>query len=110
MSYPNRALTPKGHVVVVHVPWFVDKHGICDVLGEDGGEAAHDTDSAAQRLVRQMKTPEARHKAHILHHTARMSTPLLKRPYYPGRSGPGLRRRLRRRLRRLPHLLALTRN
>jgi hypothetical protein len=26
MSYPNRALTPKGHVVVVHVPLFVDKY------------------------------------------------------------------------------------
>jgi hypothetical protein len=56
MSYPNRALTPKGHVVVVHVPWFVDKYGICGVLREDGGEAAHVTDPAARKLVRQMKT------------------------------------------------------
>jgi len=79
MSYPNRALTPKGHVVVVHVPWFVDKYGICGVLREDGGEAVHVTDPAAQKLVRQMKNPEVRHKAHALHHTARMFTPLLKR-------------------------------
>jgi len=28
MNYPNRALTPKGHVVVMHVPWFVEKYGI----------------------------------------------------------------------------------
>jgi hypothetical protein len=28
MSYPNRALTPKGDAVVVHVPWFVEKYGI----------------------------------------------------------------------------------
>ena len=56
MGYPNRALTPKGHVVVVHVPWFVDKNGICGVLGEDGEEAVHVTDSAARKLVRQMKT------------------------------------------------------
>jgi RNA 3'-terminal phosphate cyclase len=85
MSYPNRALTPKGHIVVVHVPRFVDKYGICGVLGEEGGEAAHVTDSAARKLVRQMKNPEARHKAHTLHHTARIFTPLLKR----GRITPG---------------------
>jgi hypothetical protein len=47
MSYPNRALTPNGHVVVVHVPCFVEKYGICGVLGEEGGEAVHVTDSAA---------------------------------------------------------------
>jgi hypothetical protein len=91
MSYPNRALTPKGHVVVVHVPWFVDKNGICGVLGE-------------------VKTPEARHKAHTLHHTARMFTPLLKRVILPRAKRPGLRCRLRRRLPHLPRLLALTRN
>jgi hypothetical protein len=37
------------------------------------------TDSAARKLVRQMKNPEARHKALTPHHTARMFTPLLKR-------------------------------
>jgi hypothetical protein len=59
MCYPNRALTPKGHVLVVHVPCFVGKYGICGVLGEDGSEAAHATDSAARKLVRQMKTLES---------------------------------------------------
>jgi hypothetical protein len=88
MSYPNRALTPKGHVVVVHVPWFVDKNGICGVLGEDGGEAVRFTDSAARRQVRQMKNPEARHKVHTLHHTARIFTPLLKRVILPRAKRP----------------------
>ena len=88
MSYPNRALTPKGHVVVVHVPWFVDKNGICGVLGEDGGEAAPVTESAARRLVRQKKNPEARQTAHTLHHTARMFTPLLKRVILPRAKRP----------------------
>jgi hypothetical protein len=88
LSYPNRALTSKGHVVVVHVPWFVDKNGICGVLGEDGGEAVHVTDSAARRQVRQVKNPEAHHKAHTLHHTARMFTPLLKRVILPRAKRP----------------------
>jgi len=35
VSY-NRPLTPKGHIVVAHVPWFVDQYGICGVFGEDG--------------------------------------------------------------------------
>jgi hypothetical protein len=78
-SYPNRNMTPKGHVVVAHVPWFVDAYGICGVFGEGGCEAAHVTDSAARKLVRQMRNPEARHKAHTLHHTARKFTPLLDR-------------------------------
>lgn len=78
-SYPNRAMTPKGHVIVAHVPDFVDMYGICGVFGEDGVEAVHVTDSAARRLVRQMRNPEARYKAHALHHTARAFTPLLNR-------------------------------
>ena len=32
----NRPLTPKGHIVVAHVPWFVDEYGICGVFGEGG--------------------------------------------------------------------------
>jgi hypothetical protein len=31
-GYPNRALTPKGHVVVAHLPWFVEMYGICVFL------------------------------------------------------------------------------
>ena len=34
-----RPLTPKGHIVVAHVPWFVDEYGICGIFGEDGCEA-----------------------------------------------------------------------
>ena len=79
-SYPNRALTPKGHVVVAHVPDFVGMYGTCGVFGEDGVEALHVTDSAARRLVRQMRNPEARYKAHALRHIGRRAfTPLLER-------------------------------
>jgi hypothetical protein len=45
--------------VVLHMPWFVDKHAICDVFEEDGGEAAHVADLAARRLVRQINLKPA---------------------------------------------------
>ena len=67
----NRPLTPKGHIVVAHVPWFVDQYGICGVFGEDGCEALHVVDSLCRKMARQMRNPEARHKAHTLHRTAR---------------------------------------
>jgi len=70
----NRSLTPKGHIVVAHVPWFVDQCGICGVFGEDGCEALHVLDSPCRKMVRQMRNPEARHEAHTLHHTARSFT------------------------------------
>jgi hypothetical protein len=54
---------PKGHIVVAHVPWFVDEYGICGIFGEGGCEAL----------------PDARHKAHTLHLTARSFTPVLDR-------------------------------
>jgi len=71
----ERPLTPKGHIVVVHVPWFVDEYGICGVFGEVGCEALHVVDSLCRKMVRQMRNPEARHKAHTLHLTARSFTP-----------------------------------
>ena len=74
-----RPLTPKGHIVVAHVPWFVDEYGICGVFGEDGCEALHVSDSLCRNLVRPMRDPEARHKAHTLHHTARSFIPDLDR-------------------------------
>ena len=80
----DRPLTPKGHIVVAHVPWFVDEYGICGVFGEDGCEALHVLDSLCRKMVRQMRNPEARHKAHTLHHTARSFTPVLDR--YPHKS------------------------
>ena len=36
-------------------------------------------DSLCRKLVRQMRNPEARHKAHTLHHIARSFTPSLDR-------------------------------
>jgi hypothetical protein len=78
VSY-NRPLTPKGHIVVAHVPWFVDQYGICGVFGEDGCEEVHVLDSLCRKIVRKMRNPEARHKAHTLHRTARSFTPVLDR-------------------------------
>ena len=78
-SYPNRAMTPNGPRYRGARPRLVVMYGICGVFGEDGVEALHVTDSAARRLVRQMRNPEARYKAHALHHTARAFTPLLNR-------------------------------
>jgi len=71
----DRPLTLKGHTVVVHVPWFVNEYGICGIFGEDGCEVLHVLDSLCRKMVRQMRNPEARHKAHTLHHTARSFTP-----------------------------------
>ena len=75
----RRILTPKAHIVEVHVPWFVDHYGICGVFGEDGAEAVHVVDNLCRRLVRQMRNPEDRHKAHTLHHVARDFTKPLGR-------------------------------
>ena len=46
----DRPLTPKGHIVVAHVPWFVGEYGICGVFGEDGCEALHVLDSPLSAL------------------------------------------------------------
>ena len=86
----NRPLTPKGHIVVAHVPWFVDEYGICGVFGEDGCEALHVSDSLCRKLVRQMRNPEARHKAHTLHLTLRSFTQNLgRKPHKRHRRGGG---------------------
>ena len=74
-----RRLTIKGHIVEVHVPDFVEWFHACGVFGEDGAEALHVVDSLCRRIVRQMRNPEARHKAHTLHHLARTFTPELQR-------------------------------
>ena len=70
----------------MHVPWFVDFYGICGVFGEDGAEAVHVVDNLCRRLVRQMRDPEARHKAHTLHHTARDFTKPLDREIHKRQS------------------------
>jgi hypothetical protein len=74
-----RRLTIKGRIVEVHVPEFVDLFHACGVFGEDGSEALHVVDSLCRRIVRQVRNPEARHKAHTLHHLGRTFTPELQR-------------------------------
>jgi hypothetical protein len=75
--------------VLVHLPWFVDKHGLCGVFGEDGGEAVHVTDSAAHNLVRQMKKIETRHKAHAPHpHRAHVYPAARAGHFTPGEAAP----------------------
>ena len=71
----RRILTPKAHIVDVHV----DHYGICGVFGEDGAEVVHVVDNLCRRLMRQMRNPEDRHKAHTLHHVARDFTKPLGR-------------------------------
>jgi len=44
-----------------------------------GCEALHVLDSLCCKIVREMRNPEARHKAHTLHRTARSFTPVLDR-------------------------------
>ena len=61
------------------VPWFVDQYGICGVFGEGGCEALHVLDSLCRKIAQKMRNPEARHKAHTLHRTARSFTPILDR-------------------------------
>jgi hypothetical protein len=87
VSYPLRAkLTPKGHIVEHHVWKYAEMYGTCGVFGEDGAEAIHVSDSACRRIVRQMRNPEARHKAHTLHHLAYSYTPSLDRTPHTRRS------------------------
>jgi hypothetical protein len=60
-------LTVKGHIVEEHVPEFAVLYGTCGVQGEDGVEGLHPQDSLVRRIVRSMRNPEARHKAHTRH-------------------------------------------
>lgn len=79
-SYSQREkLTPKGHIVEVHVPYYARLYGTCGVFGEDGAEAIHVSDSACRRIVRQMRNPVDRHKAQVLHHLAYALTPPMER-------------------------------
>jgi len=90
-SYPDhKILTPKGHVLEVHVPEFCDAYdGWLGVFGEDGLEALHPKDSLCRRLVRQMRNPEARHRAHALHLSALQHTRELDRIKHTRRSTGG---------------------
>ena len=73
----------------MHVPWFVDRYGICGVFGEDGTEALHVVDNLCRRLVRQIRHSEDRHKAHTLHHTARSFTSsLYRKPHTEAKQAP----------------------
>jgi hypothetical protein len=86
-SYPDhKILTPKGHLLEVHVPWYCDEFdGWLGLFGEDGLEALHPKDSLCRRLVRQMRNPEARHRAHTLHLAALQNTPGLNREKFTRR-------------------------
>jgi len=75
----RKKLTPKGHTAEVHVPYYARLHGTCGVFGEDGAEATHVSDSACRWIVRQMRNPVDRHKAHMLHHLACASKPPINR-------------------------------
>ena len=57
----------KGHVVEENIPEFVDLFGTCGILGEDGVEGLHPQDTLVRRIVRSVRNPEARHKAHTRH-------------------------------------------
>mmetsp|Transcript_11631 Transcript_11631/g.23460 ORF Transcript_11631/g.23460 Transcript_11631/m.23460 type:complete len:262 (-) Transcript_11631:7-792(-) len=66
VSYPLRAkLNPKGHIAEHHVWKYAEMYGTGGFFGEDGAKAIHVSDSACRRIVRQMRNPEARHKAPI---------------------------------------------
>jgi hypothetical protein len=86
-SYPDhKILTPKGHVLEVHVPWYCDVFdGWLGLFGEGGLEALHPKDSLCRRPVRQMRNPEARHRAHTLHLAALQNTPELNREKFTRR-------------------------
>ena len=86
-SYSHREkLTPKGHIVEVHVPYYARLYGTCGVFGEDGAEAIHVSDSACRRIVRVMRNPVDRHKAQVLHRLAYAHTPPMDRQ--KRKSGP----------------------
>jgi hypothetical protein len=73
---------------VTHVQEILEMHGISEVFGEDGAEALHVKNLKPRRLMLQMKTPEARHKAHSLYNTVRMYNLLLKRVALPREKWP----------------------
>ena len=85
-SSHREKLTPKGHIVEVHVPYYARLYGTCGVFGEDGAEAIHVSDSACRGIVRVMRNPVDRHKAQVLHHLAYAHTPPMDRQ--KRKSGP----------------------
>ena len=89
-SNPHREkLTPKGHIVEVHVPYYARSYGTCGVFGEDGAEAIHVSDSACRWIVRQMRNPVDRHKAQLLQHLAYTHTPPMdQQKRMPGPKAP----------------------
>ena len=72
------------------MPGFCDLYdGFLGIFGEDGLEALHPKDSLCRRMVRQMRNPEARHKAHTRHLEAMTSTAVMDRVVHRRRSGNG---------------------
>jgi len=75
----DRPLTPKGHTVVAHVPWFVDQCGICGFFGEGAaGRFTYWTRSAVKWYGRCAipRPATKRTRAHTLYYTARSFTPV----------------------------------
>jgi len=63
ITYPDRAiLTPKDHVIEVHIVAFASYFGTIGIFGEDGMEAIHPMDTTARVLVRSMRNAVQRHK------------------------------------------------
>ena len=79
LSYEDKNETPKAHIVIKHLPEFVEWWGICGVFGEDGAEALHVTDTVCRRIVRTMRNAEQRHRAMSLHHLVMVYTPAVNR-------------------------------
>lgn len=67
LSY-EKLLTPKAHIIEVHVGPIVRRlHGWCGCLGEDGLEALHPWDTRCRLIVRSMRNPVAKHEASQVH-------------------------------------------
>ena len=62
LSY-EKLLTPKAHIIEVHVGPIVRRlHGWCGCTGEDGLGALRPWDTRCRIIVRSMRNPEARLK------------------------------------------------
>ena len=68
-SLVRTRLTPKGHVVEVHLAAFARRYGTIGFFGEDGIEALHPKDTKCRQLTRCIRNPEARGLATTRHLT-----------------------------------------
>ena len=68
-SLVRTRLTPKGHVVEVHLAAFARRYGTIGFFGEDGIEALHPKDTKCRQLTRCIRNPESRGLATTRHLT-----------------------------------------